>query len=256
MNFLFYTVSDIGATRRTNQDRVYAKKLRTSLGNAFMGIVCDGMGGLSDGEVASSAAVRSFSEWFEEEFRYVSSESCTIENIGAQWNRLIETVQRELEEYGARKNASVGTTLSALLIVSGNYYIAQIGDSRIYLCRNGTLRHITTDHSYVMELAEKGFMTYDEACVSKKKNILTRCIGSGERFGADFFCGEAEADDGFLISSDGFHGAVTDEKMSMIVSCIFSGGVREIKAAVNCAVREKMLGGEKDNISVVCVKLV
>lgn len=256
MDFLFYTVSDIGTTRKTNQDRVYAKKIKTCLGTAFMGIVCDGMGGLSDGEVASSTVVRCFSEWFEEEFRYVNSDSCTIENINAQWRCLIDSVQSKLEEYSAQKKVSVGTTLSALLIVSGNYYITQVGDSRIYLCRGGILRHITTDHSYVMELAEKGFMTYDEAYISKRKNVLTRCIGSGERFGADFFCGETEMEDGFIISSDGFHGAVKDNEMSEIVSRIFAGGCKKLKETVNSAVQDKMRSGERDNISVVCVKLI
>ncbi len=256
MDFLFYTVSDIGTTRKTNQDRVYAKKIKTNLGTAFMGIVCDGMGGLACGEVASSTAIRNFSEWFEDEFRYISGESCNAENISAQWERLIESVQMELEEYGVQNKVSVGTTLSALLIVSGIYYIAQIGDSRIYLLRGGALKHVTTDHSYVMELAEKGLMTYDEACVSKQKNVLTRCIGSDERFGADFFCGEALLGDGFVISSDGFHGSVTDDEMSRILSRIFSGGARDFKAEINCAVKEKIRRGEKDNISVICVKLI
>lgn len=98
------------------------------------------------------------------------------------------------------------TTLSAFLIIDGKFYAAQVGDSRIYLFRDNTAFQITSNHSYVAELAEKGLMTFDEAKVAEKKNFLTRCIGNMSDFSPDFYSGEVFGGDCFSISSDGFHG--------------------------------------------------
>ncbi len=105
-----------------------------------------------------------------------------------------------------------------------------------------------------MELAEKGLMTYDEASVSKKKNILTRCIGNTGECKADFFTGETFLGDCFIISSDGFHGGLKSDIMNGVIKSIASCKGKETRRRMDNAVYDKIKNGERDNISAVCVK--
>lgn len=255
MKFSFQAKSEAGPVRKNNQDSIYAKKIHTKIGNAFLGIVCDGMGGLSSGEVASRTVVNIFSDWFENEFKFILSGSELRETIKNQWDYLISLANDEMYYYGKEYNETMGTTLSALMLVAGNYYAVQIGDSRIYLCRDNTMFRVTTDHSYVMELAERGLMTYDEANLSKQKNILTRCIGSMEEFSADHYSGEVYEDDFFLISSDGFHGSRTDDEMRNVILSISNSAERNREESIEKAIENKIASGERDNVSAVCVKV-
>lgn len=255
MKFSFHSSSNIGAVRETNQDYIYSKEISTNVGKAYMGIVCDGMGGLSSGEVASTTAVNIFADWFKKEFKYVLSGDNLFEALKNQWDKLISDARTQLVQYSSFSGQKMGTTLSVLLIVSDKFYAAQIGDSRIYLLREGNLTRVTTDHSYVMELASRGLMTYDEANLAKEKNVLTRCLGSMDAFGADYYEGSVYENDFFLISSDGFHGGKTDAEMCDIITRIYNCTDHERKYVLEEAIEQKILGGERDNISAVCVRL-
>ncbi len=251
----FYALSDIGTTRSSNQDSVYAKLMKTPAGIAFMGIVCDGMGGLSYGELASETVTKIFSEWFEQEFRYLMNTDELAESLKNQWDFLVETAQNDVYSRGIQMGAQMGTTLSLLLLICGKYYALQIGDSRIYKICGGKPELITTDHSCVMDKVSSGLMTFDEACLSKEKNVLTRCIGVGEYFKADFYEGESLDGDCFLMSSDGFHGGMTADGMCSLLTELCGLSRRGVKSRLEAAIEQKKSGGEKDNISAIFVKL-
>ncbi|MGN1119996.1 MAG: PP2C family protein-serine/threonine phosphatase, partial [Oscillospiraceae bacterium] len=205
MDFQYYIKSDIGTTRSENQDSAYAHSLVTNSGEAFLGIVCDGMGGLSHGEAASRDTVRFFAEWFEEEFRYIIAQGDISELIAAQWSQLITAANDHLRSCSAHFG-SMGTTLSVILIFCGRYYAAQIGDSRIYLLNGETAVQVTRDHSLVSEQIASGLLTEEEARSSPDKNVITRCIGVMEDVSADFYTNTVSGGVSFLICSDGFHG--------------------------------------------------
>lgn len=256
MGFFWVKKTDIGTARNVNQDCIYANSVKTQLGQAFLGVVCDGVGGLSDGEIASNAVVSLFSSWFEEEFKYILSDENVTENVKMQWEKLINTAQRQIGAMIKVNGASMGTTLSALLIIEDTYVAAQIGDSRIYRYNSGSITNITTDHSVVMEMVQKGLMTYDEASTSKKKNMLTRCIGPANNIKADYFCSLVRKNDCFFLSSDGFHGGLPAELLNNLVVTISREKNKKIEKMIDLAFEYKKFIGEKDNISLIFIKII
>lgn len=256
MKFNFYAKSDIGAVRSSNQDSVFARSRSTRAGRAFLGIVCDGMGGLSDGEFASKTVVDLFSNWFSKELKQTLLSDDLFGELCSQWSALMCRARAVFSEHIGDSDKVMGTTLSVLLIIGGQYYAAQVGDSRIYLYRNGTALQITSDHSYVAELAQKGLMTYDEASVAPNKNILTRCIGNMCEFSPDFYTGEVFAGDCFFLSSDGFHGGIIASGINEILGYIFSADGRIMRKRLDEQIVKKMKSGESDNITAVCLKVI
>lgn len=254
MKFDYCVKSDIGTVRSTNQDSSFVGIIGTRLGKALFGIVCDGMGGLSDGEFASNTVVQIFSEWFNNEFKHISKNDDIGEVIYAKWRILMDKSREVFIEHIGNSDRTMGTTLSALLIVDGKYYAAQVGDSRIYLFRDKTTFQITTDHSYVAELAERGLMTFDEANIAENKNILTRCIGNMCEFRPDFYSGDVFLGDCFSITSDGFHGGMIASEMNGVLTEIFSANGRKMRKTLEQSVVLKMEKGEKDNITAICIK--
>lgn len=255
MRYDFCEKSDIGAVRPSNQDSAFAGKISSRLGKAFFGIVCDGMGGLSDGEFASGTVARLFSEWFCGDFRKMSEKDGFYEELFAQWSTLMKKSREIFIEHIGNSGRIMGTTLSALLIIDGKYYAAQVGDSRIYMFRNGAAVQITSDHSYVAELADKGLMTYDEANVAENKNVLTRCIGNMSEFSPDFYTGEVMPGDCFSVSSDGFHGGIIASEMNEILRDIFSVKGRNMRRVLGEKINRKIQMGERDNITAICVRV-
>lgn len=253
MTFAYYCKSDIGTTRDSNQDCVYAGVVKTSVGEAFLGVVCDGMGGLSRGELASKTVAETFQNWFENDMpRYAGSESF-VNIVFEQWRALVEKTNNALIELSQNFGEQMGTTLSALLIFNGAYYAVQVGDSRIYRCSGNSLTQITTDHSYVMEMVNKGMMTVSEARFSRKRNVLTRCIGVVKNCFGDYFNGEIQNGDSFLISSDGFHGGVPEENIREVLKNLTIHKRREAGRRINKFIAERKKMGEKDNITALVV---
>lgn len=159
----------------------------------------------------------------------------------------------ELFRLGVQRNAAMGTTLSALLIVGWDYYIAQLGDSRIYRQWGELSELLTRDHSYVMDMVQKGMMTENEAACSKQRNVLTRCVGCKESISADFYTGCVSHGDIFLISTDGFHGGMD---LGRVGAVMLSVRAHNMKGSILSAIDERKKSGEKDNITALAVQLV
>src|ERR671926_337092 len=97
----------------------------------------------------------------------------------------------------------MGTTASVLILSNGRYLIGQVGDSRVYLLRDGVLTQLTKDHSYVQEQVDAGFLTPEQARYHPYSNVITRCVGANESVEPDVFRGDIQAGDVFLVASDG-----------------------------------------------------
>lgn len=255
MNYNYCFKSDIGTTRDSNQDSVYAGTVKTSLGNAFLGVVCDGMGGLSNGEIASRTVANIFRDWFLNEFVSNMLVSHISDFIFDQWRELINKANITLLEISRGSGEQMGTTLSVLLIINKKYYAAQIGDSRIYYLTNKNILQITDDHSYVMEQVKKGLMTETEARLSGRRNVLTRCIGAVREVYGDFYSGEVQSGDSFLISSDGFHAKASLEEIGTILTTINLGKHNKIEKTLSDYIAFRKSAGEKDNITAIVVVL-
>jgi len=168
MRFLSIAHSDVGIKKETNQDSVLVKEASTDCGKVMISAICDGMGGLAKGEVASAALVRTFSRWFEEEFPFLIYETngkihkLDYNILQRSLNQLIDQVNLKIAAYGEGYHSPCGTTLAALLLINDRYYIANVGDSRVYLL-DGGVRLLTKDQTFVQREMDEGRMTKEEA---------------------------------------------------------------------------------------------
>lgn len=201
--------------------------------------VADGLGGHSAGEVASKNAVDVLEETFSEEYEA---------GIPAYMVRILLKKAYELAHSRIRENAvgerkGMGTTLVTAFIRGREAIIANTGDSRAHLVRNGRIIARTKDHSLVQELVDKGEITPEEARRHPMRNIVTRALGI--RFGVDFYEWELKKGDILLLSSDGLHDYVDEERIVGIAS--HGGSAEEIVRKLI----EEALPVTKDNVTVV-----
>lgn len=211
--------SDPGQTHRLNQDSVLAV-LRPPEDASTTGlfVVADGMGGHQAGEVASQLAVETLYEQLAWLLEQAESEATILgaaapandEAAAVQLARRLETAvaeaNRRIFNYAQENPAhagNLGTTLTAVLIADGLAAIANVGDSRTYVCRNGTLVQITDDHSYIAGLVRQGQVEPDAVYTHPRRNVITRSLGNSERVAVDTWVMSVEAGDRLLLCSDG-----------------------------------------------------
>ena len=204
-----YSITDTGILREMNQDYFFASDEPVgNLPNLY--IVADGMGGHKAGDYASryttQRIVASVSRSSGEEPVTILKEAITTAN------RLLIT---EAAEDEAKKG--MGTTLVAATIIDGRLYVANVGDSRLYIIGTDGIRQITRDHSLVAEMVRIGEVGAKEAREHPDKNIITRAVGAGEEVEADFFEVELKKDDHILICTDGLTNMVEDEEICSII---------------------------------------
>ena len=234
-----YAVTDIGRTRRVNQDYVFSSMEPIgNLPNLF--IVADGMGGHQAGDFASSYSVKKFLE----------SVSLSLQkNPHKIFEDAIRYANRELIEK-SRENPELrgmGTTLVALTIIGEKAYVANVGDSRLY-CMEDVLTQITIDHSLVQEMIRIGELTKEEARFHPDKNIITRAVGAGKEIRADFFEFTLTKRSCLLMCSDGLSNMVEDEQLAILLKSAKTPE-KIAKKLVETANRN----GGKDNIAVIVI---
>lgn len=258
MEFLSVVHSDMGIKKSTNQDSVLIKEAVTDFGKVLLCVVCDGMGGLAKGEVASASLIRAFSCWFEEEFPYIlyegknKTEFCA-DDLWKSWEKLIGDVNKRIAEYGAQFHAALGTTVSALLLVNNQYYIINVGDTRVYMIKQA-LQQLTKDHTYVQREIDQGRMTPGQALTDPQRNVLLQCVGASQVVIPDYYQGTFERETIFMLCSDGFRHQITPEE---IYSLMNPGTLKNEKnmrdTAIYCTELNKQRE-ETDNISVILVR--
>ena len=209
-------------------------------------IVADGMGGHAAGEVASEMAV----QIVQRELSVIR----TLEN-GVADELTAETLRRANRAIHERTltetdKQGMGTTVSVLVISGTQYLIGQVGDSRVYLMRDGALQQITKDHSYVQEQVDAGFLTPEQARYHPYSNVITRCVGAGAEVEPDLYRGEVRRGDIYLVASDGLTGMVDDRRLSQLLG---SRAVPERK--VMALISEANGRGGLDNITAIVIEV-
>jgi protein phosphatase len=182
-------------------------------GDRGLFIVADGMGGHAAGEVASEMAVQivqvELSAVRDLSDRHAAER---VRNALRKANRTIhDRTITEVDKQG------MGTTASVLIVSATRYLIGQVGDSRVYLLRDGTLQQLTKDHSYVQEQVDAGYLTPEQARYHPYSNVITRCVGASPDVEPDLYQGEARVGDLFLVASDGLTGMVDDRRLQMLL---------------------------------------
>lgn len=234
---------DKGVVRDNNEDACFVVPSH----NVY--IVADGVGGNNSGEVASRTAVSEIAKMVNESNL---KEYKVPEDIFGFFSSIIQTANDKIYQMGmaAPENRGMATTMVASYIRENTAYIANVGDSRAYLFRNGHLRQITKDHTYVNELIEKGVITEDEAENHKQKNVITRALGTEHSADPDFYKVSLKKDDILMLCSDGLYGEVSDEIMKGILD---SG--KSMNDVCTDLVDAAIGAGGRDNITVVCLKI-
>ncbi|MBQ6382696.1 MAG: Stp1/IreP family PP2C-type Ser/Thr phosphatase [Clostridia bacterium] len=224
--------SDIGKIRRTNQDAVI-------LGNGLAGIA-DGMGGHQGGEIASGGLRDGL----------IRETEIPAEPSEEKLQEMIRKINRELWEQAEQdeKLSGMGTTLTLLWPNCREMLIAQVGDSRAYLLRDGVLQQMTEDHSMVADMVRRGILSEEQAACHPMRNYITRAVGTDETVDADITHVERRRGDRWLICSDGLHALVSREDLCRMLS-------REnIEEAANEMLETALGNGGRDNISLVLME--
>lgn len=234
-------LTDIGMNRSMNQDYVYSSTAPIgSLDNLF--IVADGMGGHKAGDFASRFVVEKLTAFFSQPFPDKDVHSIIREGIRKVNRELYETANQDENLKGT------GSTLVLATIRGNVLYVANVGDSRLYLLRD-ELEQITRDHSYVEELVALGKMKRGSRDYLENKNIITRAIGADEDVDADLFAIKLKSRDMILMCSDGLSNMVDEFEMEYIIRAE-ENICEKAKGLVDAANRS----GGKDNISVILVE--
>lgn len=233
-----FAETDIGRRRKMNQDFVYASE--QPVGNPpNLFVVADGMGGHNAGDFASRFGV-----------------SILVETVMKDTNfNPVKIMRHGLEAANtlvleqARKDATMagmGTTMVAVTIVGNYAYIANVGDSRLYLATD-RLEQVTRDHSLIAEMVRIGELTPEEARNHPDKNIITRAIGTAEEVKIDFFDVKLEPGNQIVMCSDGLTNMVTDEEIYETVQIQEGNKAQRLIDMANA-------NGGKDNITVIIVE--
>lgn len=211
MNYLTAVHTDVGIRKSTNQDSVLIETAATDYGQILLGVVCDGMGGLAKGEVASAILVKAFSNWFHKEFPKLLYSGIEANIIRESWTNLILEQNHKISDYGLSCNVSLGTTVAALLLIDNIYYIINVGDSRVYYIKEG-INQMTLDQTFVQREMDLGRMTPEEARNHPRRNVLLQCVGASSVIEPDFYVGEYAQDSVFMLCSDGFRHLIAPQE--------------------------------------------
>lgn len=204
MKFLTALHTDIGIKKDTNQDSMLLMQATTSAGEVVFAVVCDGMGGLKKGELASAEVVHAMAGWFRNEFPVMLQKGFDPVQLKDAWKRISEELDDRISRYGAGNGMRLGTTLVAFLGIEQQYYIINIGDSRIYQVEAQKLLQLTHDHTVVQREVDLGRMSLEEAERDSRRSILLQCIGASDYVEPDFFTGTMQPDQVYLLCCDGF----------------------------------------------------
>lgn len=259
MEFLSVVHTDKGIKKNTNQDSVLIKEAITDHGKVFFAAVCDGMGGLAKGEVASATLIRAFSDWFENRFPVFLYEKRTGDGIDRMemendLNRLILDVNTKIAEYGKQFHVALGTTAAMILFAEGKYYIMNIGDSRVYRLKGQMISQLTKDQTFVQKEIDKGRMTPEEAKIHPQRNVLLQCVGASEVIIPEFEHGTYETDEVYMICSDGFRHLITEEEFIKLMAPDKLNTENDLQNAAVYFTELNKSRQEKDNISVILLK--
>lgn len=236
-----YSATDVGQKREINQDYIYVSADPVgNLPNLF--VVADGMGGHNAGDYASSHGVNTLVEQIRKDANY---------NPVKVIRYAIEAANTELlnSASGNESLQGMGTTMVVCTIVGQYAYVANIGDSRLYVVQHA-IRQVTRDHSLVEEMVRMGEINAEEARTHPKKNIITRALGAEKTVEVDFFDLKLEAGSTILMCSDGLSNMVEDSRMEEI---ILDPG-KDLSLKGKELIREANQNGGKDNIAVILIE--
>jgi len=238
-------ITDVGLRRRENQD-TYAIETIDAL-DAVVAVVCDGMGGVSGGRLASTLAASTYMDTL----RVVSRPEMTVEQARhaqalcvAQANRAVFDRSREGEDYHG-----MGTTLVSAIVSREVAVIANVGDSRAYHIGAAGIRRVSRDHSVVEEMIASGELTPEQARIHPNRNLITRALGPEPEIECDTFVVPLERGDALLLCTDGVTGTALDGELLDVIRAATDGA-----SALERLLALAKSRGAPDNVTAVLIR--
>ena len=253
MEFLVSASTDIGISKKTNQDSYSVTVINTRLGKIVIAVLCDGMGGLSKGEIASATVIDAFRRWIATRLPELCKKDITDTVIQNEWCDIAAIYNEKIKNYGAGIGIELGTTLAAILLTESRYYIINIGDSRVYEITDKAVV-LTKDQTIVAKEAELGKISEEQARVDPRRSVLLQCIGASDEIVPDMFFGETKKDAVYMLCSDGFRHEISSEEIYQYLNPEKMCEKNQMKENMNTLIEINKQRKERDNISVISVR--
>ena len=251
MSLKVAVASNKGAVKKKNQDSSIVMVGNGSRGEeVLLAAVCDGMGGLSFGELASRTMTAALKKWFANEYPVLRDDIQIEDSI----TEMIQNVNDELVRYGKERNKQCGTTaVIALIRNETNYLIVNIGDSRAYKFGSRTIR-LTKDQTFVQREIDAGRMTYEQAAKDARRSILLQCIGVNEDVVPVFTYGKKQKNEAILLCSDGFRHKLTEAEMAEMFTDEVFANEKTMRDLCEQCIQLNISRGERDNITAILIR--
>lgn len=252
MRFLATADTDVGISKNINQDSLLIKHASYSNIEVLMAIVCDGMGGLSKGELASATVIRTFSGWFETDLSF-ELENLDMEVIAGKWSLILKDLNSRIIEYSKSIGESMGTTFTGMLFVGNEHLIVHVGDSRAYYI-GASLEQLTDDHTFVAREIIRGRMTALQAKNDKRRNLLLQCIGASKVIEPQVIYGKTKKG-AYMVCSDGFRNEITESEIYKLLKPKKLKNKDKMHGNIRHLIDKVKSRKEKDNISALLIKV-
>lgn len=235
--------SDKGLKRNNNEDACFV------LLNDRVYLVADGVGGGNAGEIASRTAVSGIAHYIEDHPLDKAKNKYAVVNY---LQDCLDSANGEIFEKARKyeQNRGMATTAAIVYAAGGKAYIANVGDSRVYLYRGGELTQLTEDHTYVNTLLNAGIISREQAQTDERKNVITKALGAEETVEPDFFQLDIVPDYIFVLCTDGLYDEVDEDEMKSILA-------KDISMSDVCTemVDAANRNGGHDNITIISIKV-
>lgn len=269
-------VTDAGIRKRTNQDSYCIKEADTPQGKIGMSVICDGMGGLMKGEVASGSLITAFSNWFDQKLvtlleewnAEVSSTENRVVNdhpqnvnaleksIEVDWKRLIENANIKLSEFGREHGFQLGTTLTAMLFYEKQFCLAvHVGDTRIYRVTENNIELLTEDQTVMNREIKNGRLTKEQALTDPRRNVLLQCIGASAVVVPEMYHFEVKENEAYLLCTDGFRHKISEDEMLQLFRPSSLASEQMMQQHIGVLIDRDKERKECDNITAILLKI-
>jgi protein phosphatase len=241
----YFGLTDKGKIRNSNQDCFEITEIK----GGVIAVICDGMGGAKAGDIASSLAAKTFSEYLKEktqkqlksetEYRTLLQSACDEAN-GVVYNYSC---------FDVRYNG-MGTTLVGGFIMPGHAHLVNVGDSRAYVLTKKKIVQISEDHSLVAEMLKRGEITEKEAWHHPQKNIITNALGLEDALSVDYFHEALKRGSRIMLCSDGVTNLLRDEEILEI-----SRANADVETFCRQIMKRSLALNAPDNVTVLAVQV-
>ncbi|MDD2459205.1 MAG: serine/threonine-protein phosphatase [Eubacteriales bacterium] len=249
-SYIVSALSDSGREKTSNQDSLLFQHATSPAGSLFLLAVCDGLGGLTQGELASAMMIRALADWFATSLpSMVSSEMDNLHDIQESLVQVLHKANQLLISYGHEHSAQLGTTVSLLLVALRKHaLIVHIGDSRIYRV-NQSITQLTHDQTVAALEVSRGNLSPANAETDRRSHILLQCIGATGEIQPEILYEPFDHDATYLLCTDGFRRCLLEEEILTALNPLTVPTETEMTERISHLIQLCKTRGESDNIS-------